>query len=230
MSHPIPVSIIHGSGLVREGIVGVLNREPRVRVTGSFGGAAEALARAGTPAPAVVLYDLDTMRRDDPSALPGLRDRMPGARVLIFGVAEQDQDILDCVRAAAAGCVLDTVSLDDLVESIHAATAGTTVASPRVVASLFDYVARAQARDDQPPPAPLTPREEQILQLIAEGLDNREIAKRLYLQPQTVKNYVHLVLQKLNLGSRLDVIRYLRAPARTDRRAGAPSELSALRA
>jgi two-component system NarL family response regulator len=222
MSQPIAVSIIHGSGLVREGISGILRREPRVRVTGSFASAAEALARPGVTA-AVVLYDLDTMRRDDPGALTALRDSMPAARVLIFGVAAQDEDILDCVRAAAAGCILDTVSLDDLVQSIHAVTLGAIAASPQVVTSLFNYVARAHIRDDQPPAAPLTPREEQILQLIAEGLDNREIARRLYLQPQTVKNYVHLVLQKLNFESRLDVIRHLRAPVRADRREGGAS-------
>ncbi len=73
-------------------------------------------------------------------------------------------------------------------------------------ASRRSYVAQLQAGDDRPPPSPLTPREEQILQLIAEGLTNREIAQQLYLQPQTVKNYVHLILQKLNLRSRLEII------------------------
>jgi DNA-binding NarL/FixJ family response regulator len=68
--------------------------------------------------------------------------------------------------------------------------------------------------EDRPAAAPLTPREKQILQLMAEGLSNKEIAQQLYLQPQTVKNYVHPVLQKLNLRSRLDLIRSLRSNKR----------------
>jgi two-component system response regulator DesR len=80
-----------------------------------------------------------------------------------------------------------------------------------VITSLFSYVASLQAGEDRLPPTPLTKREEQILQLIAEGLSNKEIAQKLYLQPQTVKNYVHLILQKLDLRSRLDVIKFLRS-------------------
>jgi DNA-binding NarL/FixJ family response regulator len=98
-----------------------------------------------------------------------------------------------------------------VLAAIRSLADGTPPASPRVVTSLFSYVASLQ-HDEQPALAPtLTPREEQILELLAEGFSNREIAGRLFLQPQTVKNYVHMVLQKMNMRSRLDVIRRLRS-------------------
>lgn len=211
VNEPIAVGIIHGSQLVRDGIGGLLNHEHGVRVSGAFGNAREALDRP-VQGEHVLLYDLATSHQDGPVFMRELHDRLPQAKILMFGVADDVQAILECVRAGASGCILDDVSLDDLLAAIRSVSSGLPSSSPKVVTTLFSYVARLQAGDDRPPAAPLTPREEQVLQLVAEGLDNKAIAQRLYLQPQTVKNYVHQVLQKLNLHNRLEVIRSLRAP------------------
>jgi DNA-binding NarL/FixJ family response regulator len=101
--------------------------------------------------------------------------------------------------------------VEDLLSAIRSVAAGVPPLSPRVVTTLFSYVARLQAGEEHPAVGTLTPREEQILQLMLEGLTNKEMAQRLYLRPQTVKNYVHLVLQKLDLHNRLDVIRAFRS-------------------
>ncbi len=161
----------------------------------------------------IFLYDLGTSHRDGPALMSQLRG-LPGAKILIFGVADDDQAIIECVRAGASGCILQDASLDDLLAAIRSLSQGTAPISPRVITTLFSYVAGLQAGDDRPPVTPLTPREEQILQLMAEGLTNKQIGQQLYLQPQTVKNYVHLVLQKLNVRNRLEIIRYLRSPKR----------------
>ena len=206
----ISVGIIHSSELVREGIGDLVNKQAGVRVSGAFGNAREALDRP-LQGDHVLLYDLGTSHQDGPALIQELRERIPQARVLMFGVADDVHAILECVRVGASGCILDDVSLDDLLAAIRSVSRGTPSSSPKVVTTLFSYVASLQAGDDRPPAAPLTTREEQVLQLVAEGLDNKAIAQRLYLQPQTVKNYVHLVLQKLNLRSRLDVIRSMRS-------------------
>ncbi len=107
--------------------------------------------------------------------------------------------------------ILQDASQEELLAAIQSLARGTPHPSPRVINSLFSEVASLQAGEDRLPPTPLTKREEQILQLVAEGLSNKEIAQKLFLQSQTVKNYVHLILQKLDLRSRLDVIKFLRS-------------------
>ncbi|MGQ0551568.1 MAG: LuxR C-terminal-related transcriptional regulator [Armatimonadota bacterium] len=210
MEGPIAVAIIHNSQLIREGIRDLLNKQPGVRASGAFGSAREAFEQP-VQGDHVLLYDLGTSHQDGPALMQELRERVPQGKVLVFGVADDVQAILECVRAGASGCILDNVSVDDLVSAIHSVSNGTPSMSPKVVTTLFNYVARLQAGDDSPPSTPLTAREEQVLQMMAEGLDNKEIAQKLYLQPQTVKNYVHQVLQKLNLHNRLEVIRSRRS-------------------
>ncbi len=207
---PVPVGIIHASPLIRDAVAGLLGQRPGVRVVATFGSGREVLT---TPIAEehVLLYDLATHKADGMAVLAALRQRVPGGKILIWGVADDDQAIVECVRAGAAGCVLQGASADDLVAAVRSLAEGIPPVSPRVVTTLFSYVARLQAGEPVPPVETLTPREEQILQLLVEGLSNKEIAQRLYLRPQTVKNYVHLVLQKLNLRSRLEVIRMFRA-------------------
>lgn len=213
MSEPIVVGIIHVSSLIREGIKDLLSRQPGLQVAGTFDNARQLLTQP-IQGDQILLYDLGTSHQDGPALMTELRQRVPLAKILVFGVADDDQAIIECIRAGASGCILQDASLDDLVAAIRSLAQGTAPMSPRVITTLFSYVARLQAGDDRPPVTPLTPREEQILQLIAEGLTNKEIGQQLFLQPQTVKNYVHLVLQKLNLRHRLEVIRAMRSGKR----------------
>lgn len=213
MQSSIPVSIVHSGRLIRGGLLDVLGQQPAVRVVGAFGSGQDALAHPRTDGE-IVLYDLATLHRDGPSMVASLRGQHAGTKVLIFDVTDDDQAIIECVRAGASGCILQEASAEDLLAAIQSLALGTPPASPRVITTLFSYVARLQAGDNTPPPSPLTPREEQVLQLLAEGLTNKEIAQKLYLQHQTVKNYVHLILQKLNLRTRLELIRSLRSGKR----------------
>jgi len=209
MSETKHVAVIHASPLVRDGVAAQLSRRPGVDLLGTFPDGRRA-AEAGLDGDVILLYDHNTSQRDGPEVMDTIRSALPGAKVLIFGVADSDQAIIDCVRAGTAGCVLYDASADDLLTAIGAVARGTPPVSPRVVTTLFNYVASLEGGAYTPPPSALTPREEQILQLVAEGMSNKEIAQTLYLQPQTVKNYVHQVLQKLNLGNRLELIRHLK--------------------
>lgn len=213
MPEPISVAIVHGSRLMREGVRDVLDRQSGIRAAATFGDARAVLAQPVTQ-PHVLLYDLATARQDGADLVMQFPARLPQARILMFNVLDDDQAIVECVRVGASGCVLQDASIEDLVTAIRAVASGVPHTSARVITSLFSYVASLQSGEDRPKPIPLTKREEQILELLAEGMTNKEIAQKLYLQPQTVKNYVHLILQKLDLRNRLDVIKLLRSGRR----------------
>ncbi len=210
MDVTIAVGIVHAGRLIREGLKDLLSQQPGLRVIGTFSDAGEVLAHA-IAEDHVLVYDLGTARQDGPARLLELHTRLPRAKMLMFNVADDDQAIIECVRVGASGCILQDASQEELLAAIQSLAQGTPHPSPRVITSLFSHVASLQAGEDRLPPTPLTKREEQILQLVAEGLSNKEIAQKLFLQSQTVKNYVHLILQKLDLRSRLDVIKFLRS-------------------
>ncbi len=205
----IAVAIVHANFLIRQGVQDLLAHQEEVRVDGMFGSARELLSNplAGDH---VLIYDLTTARQDGPALVMELHQRLPQAKILMFNVTDDDEAIIECVRVGASGCILQDATMEDLLAAIRSLAQGTPHSSPRVITSLFSYVASLQAGEDRLPPQPLTKREEDILQLLAQGLSNKEIAQKLYLRPQTVKNYVHLILQKLDVHSRLELIRHLR--------------------
>lgn len=197
------VAIVHGSPPIRAGLAELLGRRPDVRVAGTYPSLA-AMREAGAGA-GVVLCELAAARADAGGA--------GAARLLVFDVADEDRTIIDCVQVGASGCVLRDAGLDELVAGIHSVSAGVTPCSARVVTSLFRYVA-GRRDESHPVLAPsLTGREEQVLRLVAAGLTNHRIAERLGLRPQTVKNHVRRVFEKLDVHSRLELIGALREPS-----------------
>ena len=136
------------------------------------------------------------------------------AKVLALGLAESREQILQFVEAGAAGYVLKDDSVEDLLERIRGANAGRVRVSPKIAAALMSRVtAYAQLLDQVEAGIgeadDLTPREQEILELIGEGLTNQEIAERLVVEVGTVKNHVHSILQKLDASSRYEAAAYL---------------------
>lgn len=210
MNEPTSVGVVHASRLIREGMCDLLARQGGLRVLSAYGSAGDVLERPIAEGH-ILLLDLATARAAGATTLMELHRALPQAKLLMFNVEDDDRAIIECVRVGASGCVLQNASVEELLAAIHSVCSGMTPHSPRVITSLFSYVAGLEQSAERAQPIALTAREEQILALMAEGLSNKDIAQRLTLQPQTVKNYAHLVMQKLDLHSRLDVIRVLRA-------------------
>lgn len=200
---PIAVAIVHGSPPIREGLSELLGRQPDLRVVGTHASLAAMREDAAADASVVVLCDLAAARADKGQAV-GV------APLLVFNVADEDHMIIDCVQIGASGCVLQDAELDEMVAGIQAVAAGVAPYSARVVTSLFRYVANHRDEDHPVLTRSLTGREEKVLQLLAAGLSNRQIAERLELRPQTVKNHVRRVFEKLDVHSRLELIGGLR--------------------
>jgi DNA-binding NarL/FixJ family response regulator len=217
---PVTVAIVLGSPLVREGLAEVLGRRPDLRVVGLHA-TLGAMREASTPA-AVVVCDLAAARA-------GAATAGGTARLLVFDVPDEDRTIIDCVQVGASGCVLQDADLDEMVAGIHAVAAGVAPCSARIFTSLFRYVA-SRRDDDHPVLSPsLTGREEQVLGLMAAGLTNGQIAERLGLRRQTVKNHVRRVFEKLDIHSRLELIGFLRdAPDRYRYRGDSPGAAAPL--
>jgi DNA-binding NarL/FixJ family response regulator len=139
------------------------------------------------------------------------RDRWPQAKLIAVGLEREDERLVDLIEAGAGGYVLEGSSPEDLVAAVRAAQQGLAPCSPRVVTLVLDRIA-ALSRHVEPAPCaadvePLTLREREILGLLAAGLGNKEVARRLRITVQTVKNHVHRILEKLRVHRRRDAVR-----------------------
>jgi DNA-binding NarL/FixJ family response regulator len=212
MGAMIRVLLVNQIRLLCNVIAAVLEDEPDMEVVGCATSVDEALDLA--PRSDVILVNT---RMSDGAALKliqAVADAELPTKVLALGLAESKEQILQYVEAGAAGYVLKDDSVDDLVERVRGAHAGRVRVSPSIAAALMSRVAEyAQLLDDVEAgvgeAADLTPREQEILYLIGQGLTNQQIADRLIIEVGTVKNHVHSILQKLDASSRHEAAAYL---------------------
>jgi DNA-binding NarL/FixJ family response regulator len=149
-----------------------------------------------------------------PEGLHILRTSRQDAKTIVIGVPNTDDDILSCIEGeGAAGYVLMDASIDDLIRNVHAIVNGETLCSPRIASLAFGRVSTLARRSSSMPAqngACLTRRESEIAKLIDQGLSNKEIAARLYIEVSTVKNHIHNILDKLQLHNRYSAVKYLK--------------------
>jgi DNA-binding NarL/FixJ family response regulator len=216
-SRPKPrVVVVHAATVMREGMVGLLKERQEIELVASFRGARDVLDRAPS-GELILLYDLETAARDGLELMSELKRRLPEAKLLHINVPEDDATtIVNCVRAGTTGCILSGASTDDMVAAIHQVARGEIATSPGVMMSLFSYIAGTARTQDSPLEA-LTRREEQVFELLMAGMCNKEIARRLFLQPQTVKNYARTIYEKLDVHSRTELMRLGQARNRANR-------------
>ncbi len=208
---PVRVMVVDDHRLFRRGLVALLALDPGVRVVGEAGDAGEAVRRARELQPQVILLDLDLPGASGIQALAGLREASPDSRVLMLTVSEDAQDMQAALRAGAQGYLLKTMEGEDLSGAIRRAAVGEAVVSPEMTGKL---VAALQAPAPTPSLAPATPsqllsrREQEVLEQIALGASNKEIARALDIAETTVKIHVQGILRKLGLTSRVQAAVY----------------------
>lgn len=212
MGAMIKVLLVNQIRLLCNVIAAVLEDEPDMEVVGCATSVGEALDLA--PKSDVILVNT---RMPDGAALEFIRsfvDAELPAKVVALGLAESKEQILQYVEAGAAGYVLKDDSVEDLVERIRGANAGRARVSPKIAAALMSRVSEYAQLLDQVEAGigevdDLTPREQEILGLIGQGLTNQQIAEKLVIEVGTVKNHVHSILQKLDASSRHEAAAYL---------------------
>ena len=189
----ITVVVVDDHPVVRSGLVGMLDVEDDLEVVGEAADGEEALARVAALAPDVVLMDLRMPKLDGAGATARIVAEHPGTRVLVLTTYDTDADILRAVEAGATGYLLKDTPRDQLVDAVRAAARGETVLAPPLAAKLMRQVRGG----DQ-----LTPRELEVLQLVAQGRSNPEIARELFIGEATVKTHLLHVFDKLGVDDR----------------------------
>jgi two-component system, NarL family, nitrate/nitrite response regulator NarL len=203
-THIPRVYIISETRLFREGLKAMLVREGGLEVVG-HGSCADALKEIGRLTPASLLLD---MAGHDCLVVPRqFHVILPSLRIVAVAVSELEADIIACAEAGICGYVAQDGTVEDLIGTVMRALSGELLCPPRVAALLFNRVATLAAdRLLNPLDKTLTPREREIAGLIAYGMQNKEIARRLCLGNATVKNHVHNILQKLNIQRRSEIV------------------------
>ncbi len=204
---PIGVFVLDDHEIVRRGVRGLLEAEPDIVVVGEAGTASAALAQIPALRPDVAVLDVRLPDGDGISVCREVRSRVPQVACLIFTSFSDDQALLDAILAGAAGYVLKQVRGSDLPDAVRIAASGQSLlprhAASQAMARLHDASGKPDAL------AGLTPHERGVLELIGEGLTNRQIGARLFIAEKTVKNYVSALLRKLGLEQRTAAAAYM---------------------
>ena len=197
----IRVLICDDQEVVREGLRVMLRGASDIEVVGTAPDGAAAVALLDATRPDVLLMDLRMPGLNGIQATREIRQRRPGARVLVLTTYDADEWVFDAIRSGAAGYVLKDTPAEDLIAAIRAVAVGKTPVDPKVAGRLFAQIART-APVDAAPLAELSPRERDVLALLTRGLSNAEIAATVHLSEGTVRNYVSTILSKLRVADR----------------------------
>jgi DNA-binding NarL/FixJ family response regulator len=212
VNQPIRVLIADDQRVIREGLSMVLGLLPEVEVVGSASDGDEAVALAADLLPDIVLMDLRMPRCDGVEATRQLRDRVPETTVIILTTYADDRSVIDALRAGARGYLTKDAGGAEIRHALRQVLDNHAVIDPAVQHHLVDAIATlSPAQADQSPwplPAGLTPREAEVLSLIAAGMSNREIAAHLVVSEGTVKSHINHLLAKIDARDRAQAVTY----------------------
>lgn len=208
---PIRVLVVDDHALFRRGLQMVLEQEPDIEIVAECADGLEAITKAGDLLPDVVLMDVRMPRRGGIDACTAMKDVAPSARIVMLTISDEEHDLYEAIKAGASGYLLKEISIDEVASAVRAVHGGQSLISPSMASKLLDEFASMlkQSGERQQVPAPrLTEREMEVLRLVAKGLNNRDIAKQLFISENTVKNHVRNILEKLQLHSRMEAVVY----------------------
>ena len=215
MDEKIRVMLVDDHEVVRKGLAALIEAEEDLEVVGEASDGAEAVRLARLFRPRVVVMDVRMPGGGGVAACRDLRDQNPEADVIMLTSYSDDEALFNSIMAGAAGFVLKQIRGRDLVDTIRKVAAGQSLLDPSVTKRVLERLRKAKVDDRDPKLARLSAQEERILDMVAEGHTNREIAGAIHLSDKTVKNYVSSILSKLEVQRRSEAASYVaRARAR----------------
>jgi two-component system response regulator NreC len=205
----IQILIVDDQGLLRAGLRALLSAEPDLEVVGEANDGQEALDLAGALQPEVILLDISLPDVDGIEVTRRLKRATPAAKVLIITVHEDNSLLQEAIKAGAAGYIVKRAVESELIDAIRAVQRGDLYIHPSMTRSLLGDLSPRQVSED-PPLETLTPRELDVLHLIAKGCTNRQMADILNISVRTVEGHRANLMGKLNLHGRVELVRYAR--------------------
>ena len=202
MAETITILLVDDHPVVRDGLMAILSTQPDFEVVGEANDGVEAVAQVAALQPDVLLLDLEMPEMDGVAVLRQLRQQGIVVRTIVFTAFDTDERILTAVQAGAQGYLLKGVPRQELFNAIRVVHKGGSLLQPIVASKLLQRV----SQESEPPTEPLTPREDEVLELLAQGLQNKEIAQRLVISERTVKFHVSAILGKLEAGNRTEAV------------------------
>ena len=198
----IGVLLVDDHAVVREGLKMVLARDPQIKVVGEAGTADAAVAETKRLKPDVILMDIRLPGTDGVQACSDILEQWPQMRVLFLTSFADDDTVLAAVLAGAHGYLIKEIGVETLVDSIKRVAAGESILDPAATKRVLSWVKTQSAMPSDPGREPLSPQEQRVVALVAEGKTNKEIAGDMGLSPKTVKNYLSNIYQKLQITRR----------------------------
>ena len=208
--------VVDDHEVVRQGLVALLDRRPGFQVVAQAGSVQEAIAHARVQRPDIVVMDVRLPDGSGVEACREIRAELPDTRVIMLTSFPDDEAVLSAIVAGASGYLLKQIRARDLVAALEAVGRGESLLDPAVTERVLERVRRIAKGESNDELSVLTPQEQKILMLVAEGKTNKEIATDVFLSDKTVKNYVSSILSKLNLERRAQAAAFV-AKQRSER-------------
>ena len=206
---PVRVLVVDDQELFRRGLIMLLSGDTDIEVVGEASDGITATELAVKTAPDVILLDVRMPRRTGVEACRGIKEAVPSAKIIMLTVSDEEADLYESVKNGASGYLLKDSSIEEVAQAIRVVNEGQSLISPSMAVKLIDeFKQMSKPEREQGPALRLTERELEVLRLVAKGLNNREVAKELFISENTVKNHVRNILEKLQLHSRMEAVMY----------------------
>ena len=209
MSEQLSVMLVDDHEVVRQGLRALLEAEDDIKVVAEADNGVSAVSLASAHKPDVVVMDVRMPEGSGVEACRAIRDAQPEVQVIMLTSFSDDEALFNSIMAGAAGFVLKQIRGRDLIEAVRTVAGGKSLLDPDVTKRVLERLRKAKFDEKDPKLSRLSPQEERILDMVGDGLTNREIAERIHLSDKTVKNYVSTILQKLEVARRAEAASYV---------------------
>jgi DNA-binding NarL/FixJ family response regulator len=208
----IKILLIEDNRLLRDGIVSILKKQPDMNVVATIGNGENILLMLGKSNPNIVLLDLGLRSQNSLHVVKLTKQHFPETKIIVMDLIPLQADVFEFVQAGVSGFILKDANVTEFYKTIRAVYQGAQVLPPHLTGSLFSQIVEHAINRSKPSviveSVRMTKREKQVIELIADGSTNKEIAQKLHLSTYTVKSHVHNILEKLTLHTRVQIAKY----------------------